>query len=160
AVVSVTFALHATAQAAKLSEETDHTKAALHTAQQERTRAERRLAESYLDRALALCDKDADPALGLLWLGRGLGAAPQDAADLEWTIRMNLAGWGREVWSLRNIYVVGDSPSTARASWGAEPRLIILDADLRRVQVLDGRTGRPVGPAVRSRVEVWVVALS
>ena len=101
AAVSLTFAFYAAnATEEGLRQEKGATEAALldvQTRQQnlalERTRlAERRLAENHLDRALAVCALEAEPARGMLWLARALEAAGNDP-DLERIIRINLAGW-------------------------------------------------------------------
>jgi WD40 repeat protein/serine/threonine protein kinase len=66
------------------------------------TEARRLSANLALDRGLALCEK-GDAGHGLLWLARSLEIAPPEAADLRRAIRMNLAGWGRHLPSLKAV---------------------------------------------------------
>jgi WD40 repeat protein len=64
--------------------------------------AQRRLAENYLDRGLALCAQ-GNETHGVLWLHRALMEMPAEAQDLERTIRCNLSGWGRSFHALQGI---------------------------------------------------------
>jgi WD40 repeat protein len=63
----------------------------------------RREAEAALDGALDLCTK-GKTAEGMLWLARGLELAPADAADLHHVLRGNLAGWGRRLSHLKDVW--------------------------------------------------------
>jgi len=47
---------------------------------------------ALLDRGLDLCDR-GERAKGMLWMARSLASAPDDAADLQRVIRLNLAAW-------------------------------------------------------------------
>jgi eukaryotic-like serine/threonine-protein kinase len=53
-----------------------------------------------LDRGLNLCER-GEAGHGTLWLARALDLAPDNAGDLRWDIRANLAAWHSEVNRLR-----------------------------------------------------------
>jgi hypothetical protein len=104
AAVSVFLAVHSGRTADELRREQESTLDALSAARMQEERAhermrlaQARLAEHYLDRALALCERDANPAAGLLWLARTLESVPGDRADLDRVARANLATWHAEV---------------------------------------------------------------
>src|SRR5205823_2687507 len=63
---------------------------ALTASEEYRHEGDRRLAESYLDRGITLCER-GERARGLLWLASGLEVAPADAVDLQHALRANLA---------------------------------------------------------------------
>jgi WD40 repeat protein/serine/threonine protein kinase len=88
-VVSLSLALEERRHARELA-------GALHKSDGYRHKAESRLAESYLDRGVSLCDQ-GEVARGLLWLMRALQVAPAEARDLQRVIRINLAAWHREL---------------------------------------------------------------
>src|SRR5262245_12659241 len=92
-VLLVVLAAGASATAWRLGREQQKTQAAL-------AESRRQAARIALDRGLALCEQ-GEPGLGMLWLARGLELAPDDAQDLQWVLRANLAGWRRSVHALR-----------------------------------------------------------
>src|SRR5262249_562883 len=61
---------------------------------------ELRLAETYAERGLSLCER-GEVRPGVVWLARALEAAPDDAVELADNLRANLAGWGRLLSPLR-----------------------------------------------------------
>jgi tRNA A-37 threonylcarbamoyl transferase component Bud32 len=65
--------------------------------------AQRLSATLALDKGLSQCQQ-GNVAVGLLWLARGLEAAPDDAGDLQRVLRMNLAGWRPRLAALRATY--------------------------------------------------------
>jgi hypothetical protein len=97
ATVSLFFALYANQTAERLQGLVHDVETERDSAQKQGRLAQRRLAQSYLDRALELCEGEQNAASGLLWLVRALEALPADAPDLEWLIRMNLSAWGNTV---------------------------------------------------------------
>ncbi len=126
------YTLYQSRSAASLRREQGRTAAAL-------TGAERLLLENRrlstgltLDRGLALC-REGNPAHGLLWLARALGQAPDEAPDLVWSARANLAGWGRQLCELREVLPHGgavggvafspDGRTAATAGWDGKARL-------------------------------------
>jgi WD40 repeat protein len=54
------------------------------------------------DQGLTLCEQ-GDAGRGMLWLGRALQIAPEDAHDLRRVIRINLGAWGRQLTPLHAI---------------------------------------------------------
>ena len=121
------------------------------------TAAEYRLAENYLDRGLTLCEQ-GDIGSGMLWLARGLQTAPAEAADLQWAIRTNLAGWSRQLHQLKAVLqhqgpvlAVAYNPDGQTVWTGSE------DGTARRWQAA---TGKPVGPPIVHPGGVRALALS
>jgi WD40 repeat protein/tRNA A-37 threonylcarbamoyl transferase component Bud32 len=57
------------------------------------TQLRHRLAESYLDRGLALCEQPNHVGHGMLWLARSLKTAPPQAEDLRRYLHLSLAAW-------------------------------------------------------------------
>jgi WD40 repeat protein/tRNA A-37 threonylcarbamoyl transferase component Bud32 len=110
AVVSGAFAVHWFHTADQLRQKQADTTAAL-------TESQRLAATLALDRGLGLCEQE-QVGPGLVWLAHSLELVPAGAEDLERTIRVNLAGWLRQVWPLRApslqhqgpVYAVAFSP--------------------------------------------------
>jgi hypothetical protein len=160
AVVSFVLAVHSARSAAGLRREQENTLGALrevseqHEMAQERTRlAEVRLAESYLDRGLALCTPGADPAAGLLWLARALESAPAEAADLQHAIRANLAAWA---WDGKASAagkgrgpVLRQSGEVGAVAFSADGRTVLTGTTRGEVLLWDVATGQALGPARR-----------
>jgi serine/threonine protein kinase/WD40 repeat protein len=57
---------------------------------------------ALLDKGLDFC-KQGDVGLGMLWLGRSLENAPEDAPDLQRVIRANLASWRHTMCHLKAV---------------------------------------------------------
>jgi WD40 repeat protein/tRNA A-37 threonylcarbamoyl transferase component Bud32 len=116
--------------------------AALRQARQESARV-------ALDRGLNLCEA-GDVARGLVYLARALdGAFKAPDADLESAIRLNVAAWQTQLWSLSNYR---EGPSGARVSAAAlSPRGSLLAVALTNdtVQLWDLRDG-PDGQALHT----------
>src|SRR5262249_5934658 len=55
-----------------------------------------------LARGLAQCEQ-GQVEVGMLWLARGLEAAPDDAAALQRVLRTNLAAWRRDLAALHDV---------------------------------------------------------
>jgi WD40 repeat protein len=163
--LSVGFAVHARLAA-------DRLRTALNT-------AEDRLAENYLDRAISVSNRDADPARALLWLARALETAPDGATDLRRVIRMNLAACRAQMLPLRGLFthpaVVSSatfSPDGSRLLTGAEDGLARLwDTATGELvtsfphndpvsAVAFGREGRTALIASGSQAKLWDVAAS
>src|SRR5262249_6839962 len=56
-----------------------------------------------LGQGVTLCEQE-DAARGMLWLARGLEITPDEDADLQQVLRINLAGWRRQVHPLRAAF--------------------------------------------------------
>lgn len=101
-----------------------------------------RLAEAERDKGLQLCTQ-GDVDRGCLWLARSLATAPADAADLRWTIRMNLAAWQRELCTLQEIFPnEGAAVSFSRDS----RRFATGSVDPTAAHVRDTATGKLLSP--------------
>ena len=61
-----------------------------------------RLARSYLDNGITLCDSSEVPS-GMLFFAKALEALPDGNPDLERAIRLNLSNWAREFHQLERI---------------------------------------------------------
>jgi hypothetical protein len=107
-----------------------------------------------LERGLALCEQE-EPARGLLWLARSLRLLPDEAADLERVIRLNLDAWGRHIPLLRCVVAV-EGPIAAEA-FSPDARTILVIGTDGVARRFDAETSRPVdaffrhpGPVVAS----------
>ena len=140
--VAVAWAVHANQMAA--------------TVRDSLSESERRRAENYLDRGLAEAEH-GDVGLGLLWMTRALETAPPQAEDLTRIIRLNLAGWRRQLFALTNCWepkgeVKAFSPD-GQSAW-------VIDPDKCAVRCWDMTRGQTVGPALTHPRPVALVAVS
>jgi eukaryotic-like serine/threonine-protein kinase len=119
----------------------------------------RQNAQQALDRGLRECEEKDDPALGVLWLAKGLTFAPDDAADLQQALRTNLAAWYRELPPVRGLFPHEDG-SVRAVVFHPDGRTIITAGTDRRVRCWDVRTGRPDGPPWDAGGAVLALALS
>ncbi len=123
--------------------------------------SERRRAENYLDRGLTEAEH-GDVGLGLLWMARALETAPPQAEDLSRIIRLNLAGWRRQLFALTNCWepqgeVKAFSPDGHSPDG---PRAWVTDPDKCAVRPWDLTRGQAVGPALGHPRPVAVLAVS
>jgi WD40 repeat protein len=132
AIVSAAFAVRERKHAQEIA-------AALHASEENRRNADYRLAESYLDRGITLCER-GEVAQGLLWLVNGLETAPLDAAELQYALRANLADWARLLPPLRGIFRY---PGTATGQ--------IVSPDARSVLVVNAEGGAEIWDAANGR---------
>jgi WD40 repeat protein len=88
----VSFVLLAVAFAVREQENAKRLAGALEVSTDRLRQAEQRLAESYLQRGLALCEQN-NVSQGVLWLARALQTAPAEAVDLRTYLRRSLAAW-------------------------------------------------------------------
>jgi WD40 repeat protein/tRNA A-37 threonylcarbamoyl transferase component Bud32 len=135
-----------------------------------------------LERGTNLCER-GEFARGLLWLARGLEAAPADADDLEQPLRALLSAWARELRPLEavlphegTVFVAVFSPDDktilTKSSRRARPQdgdPDHLDAEADRqpesagvlLQLWDAATGQRIGrPLPGHRGDVNVLAFS
>jgi WD40 repeat protein/tRNA A-37 threonylcarbamoyl transferase component Bud32 len=131
--------------------------AARRTAEEKTELAESRLAEHYLDRGLADCEREGGAALGMLWLARALEAAPATAAGLHETIRTNLAGWGHQVHLLKAVL---SHQGKINASAFSPDGKAVLTASVREARLWSAATGQPLTPPLKHQGGVHAVAFS
>jgi WD40 repeat protein len=146
-------ALHQSEAAGRLRQEKEQTEAAL--------RESKRLsADLALDRGLHLCADDV--ARGMLWLARGLELAPTDAADLQQVIRMNLAGWRRQLHALRACAEYGHDDHVAFSADGRVALTAGRNESTQRVEVQlwEATTGKPIAPPWEHKEGLQSLALS
>jgi WD40 repeat protein/tRNA A-37 threonylcarbamoyl transferase component Bud32 len=127
------------------------------TAEERTELAESRLAEHYLDRALVSCDREGDPAMGMLWLARALKAAPATATDLQTTIRANLAGWASEVHHIKAVF---SHPEPISAIAFSPDGKTVLTGSGYEARLWSVATGQPLRPPLKHRAHVRAVAFS
>jgi WD40 repeat protein/serine/threonine protein kinase len=100
------------------------------------------LSTFLLDKGLALCE-NGKVGLGLLWLARSLEVAPDDATDLQRTIRINLGAWSHQVSHLRGM-MPEQSYQGAEADFSPDSKTLLLRGTA--VRAWDTVTGQPLGP--------------
>jgi WD40 repeat protein/serine/threonine protein kinase len=138
--------------------------AVVNAAQQRRHAAElrralrdvsRQLAENTLDRAL-LDSAGMEPDERLLWLGRALRAAPEDARDLQHVLRLELAAWQRAMHPLRAV--LGHDEDVRCVAFGLGGRQVLTGCNDGTTRVWDIERGEPTGAAVKHAGTVLAVA--
>jgi WD40 repeat protein len=117
---------------ARLREKQGQTEAALAEVQKYRC-------QLALERGLTLCEQDDVPG-GILWLSHALEIAPAQDTDLQRDIRANLAGWGRQVHSLRAIL---PHPGFVRAAaFSPDGKLVLTGSFDRAARLWQADTGK------------------
>jgi WD40 repeat protein len=118
--------------------------------------SERQRADNYLDRGLAEAER-GDVGLGLLWMARGLQTTPPQADDLARVIRVNLAGWRRQLFALTNFW----KPEGEVKAFSPDGRTVwVVDPDQRVLRCRDGESGRAIGSPLAHPRAVVSVAVS
>jgi WD40 repeat protein/tRNA A-37 threonylcarbamoyl transferase component Bud32 len=158
AVVATVFALYAWQTAALLSREALAKDEAIRETKARTLLAETRLAENYFERALDLCERERDSAQGLLWLVRALEAAPEDAAELRWALRVSLRGWSRAVPRLRAV--VGQPAKVVGGVAFSPDGKAVLAGGEEGARLWDAATSQPLGPLLPHPGGTGAVAFS
>lgn len=130
--------------------------AAQHEAKESKRQLEILSASLLLDKALALCE-EGEVNAGLLWLARSLEFTPADSADLERVIRLNLAGWHRQRYSLLAKFSLAPLGSGALSPDG---RTIAVGSEDGDVHLLNAETGVPLAEPLRLKSRVYGLAFS
>jgi WD40 repeat protein/Flp pilus assembly protein TadD len=156
-VVAVSFGVYQGRVAEDLRKEKDATKDALEKAETERDRAASRLAENYLDRGLAACNKDGDAGLGLLWMCKALEALPSRESELEKTIRINLAAWQTDLHSLKAV--LSHQGAVSAVAFSSDGRTVCTVSKWT-AQLWSAATGKRLGEPIRHQGGVRAVAFS
>jgi WD40 repeat protein/serine/threonine protein kinase len=92
------------------------------------------------DRAQERCEA-GDSSLGLLWFARALEAAPPDEADLQRTIRVSMAAWGRHQHQL-NAPPLQHPGEVLAAAFNPKHRLILTGCADGNARLWDAESGR------------------
>ncbi|MCI0680991.1 MAG: protein kinase [Gemmataceae bacterium] len=119
-----------------------------------RQQAERDAAQLRFQGAYHRCVQDGAPT-GILWLADALAKTPEDAADVERDIRVQLAAWSRSVYPL---YAIGLDQKTL--AFSLDGRSLLTAGNDRTVQLRDAASGQPVGKPLVHDKEVAMAALS
>ena len=121
--------------------------------------AETRLAESYFDRGVALCE-NGDANAGMHWLSRALDVVPHESRHLERAIRGNLTSWSRQVHRLQGLIDVGESGGSVVA-FSPDGARILIGQGNGIVRVWDTATLKPIGtPLQQHRPGIRTAAFS
>jgi WD40 repeat protein/serine/threonine protein kinase len=100
-------------------------------------RSDRLLVDLSFEKATALCE-EGDVPRGLLWFAQTLKSCPEDAFDLQRTIRINLSDWRLQMRPLRAL--IGPSAPITSVAFGDGGRLLTLNAE-HRLSIWDPNTG-------------------
>jgi WD40 repeat protein len=92
-------------------------------AEQQRRAAQRTATNILLERGVGLC-RQRRYGEGLLWLARGLDMAPDDAADLQFTLRSLLGSWS--TYLCRCTLVLEHPPRVRPAASSADGKTILI----------------------------------
>ncbi len=110
-----------------------------------------------LDKGINQCEQGKVGA-GMLWLARGLELAPDDAEDLQRTLRTNVAAWRPWVSPLRALLPHGDV--VLAVAVGPDGRAAATGGADGTARLWDSSTGLPLGPPLTHEGEVRAVAFS
>src|SRR6266851_2569530 len=120
--------------------------------------AQRRLAESYMERAFTFGGQEQDYARGLLWLARALETAPEPAADLQQTIRASLSAWRREIFPLKAI--LPHPFAVLAAALSPDGRTVLTGGQDKTARLWDVVTAKALSPPLPHQDRIWAVAFS
>jgi WD40 repeat protein len=125
---------------------------------QDQHRQTRRLAAQLAwDQGRSLAEA-GEVSRGLLWLARGLEAAPAEAADLQGALRMELAGWSGSCHSLRAVFPHPDK--VLAAAFSPDGQSILSGCADGEARLWNAATGRLARMLHGHRAEVRAVAFS
>jgi WD40 repeat protein/serine/threonine protein kinase len=112
--------------------------------ERQRRAAQRTATNLLLERGVGLC-RQRQYGAGLLWLARGLDAAPDDDSDLQATLRNLLGGWNTHVCGC--TLVLEHPPRVLSAALSADGKTIVTGGwSDKSARLWDAATGRPLAP--------------
>jgi WD40 repeat protein/serine/threonine protein kinase len=100
------------------------------------------------ERAQQLCEQD-QLDLGMLWFGRALEVAPEDAPDLDRAIRTSMAAWARGLYTIR--MKLPQSWTTDQVKLSPDGRIAWTRERDGSARLDDATTGRPLVSDIRHR---------
>jgi WD40 repeat protein/tRNA A-37 threonylcarbamoyl transferase component Bud32 len=103
--------------------------------------------------------QQGDIAAGMLWLVRGLAAAPGDAADLRAGLRRQLAAGAQQLHPLRAVYTFGPGAHVERVAFSPDGKYLLTAAD-KTLWLRETATGKPVGEPQQFKDGVHFAAFS
>jgi eukaryotic-like serine/threonine-protein kinase len=148
--LSVGFGVYQGQEAAALRREQAKTEAALR-------KSELLSVRLTLDQGLKLCE-EGNPAAGMLWLARSLEMVPDEADDIDRTIRASLEAWSRRLPPLLMAFQHDDE--VLAAVFSPDGKTILTGSEDRTAQLWDAVTGRPIGRPLEHGGAVMAVAFS
>jgi WD40 repeat protein/serine/threonine protein kinase/Flp pilus assembly protein TadD len=98
------------------------------------------------------------PALGMLWLARGLEMAPADAEDLQTIARINLASMRNEIPVLRAVVRQPTPFEILAVAFSPDGKTILTGGRDKNARLWDAATGKRVGPPLVN--EGWVSSVA
>jgi WD40 repeat protein len=141
----------------KTKEEHTKTLDALADVKKKNALAQRESARLALTQGLTLCEQ-GDVGRGFLWLTRSLEHAVQaDDPELEWAVRATLAGWRREVHTLRGF--LSYAPWDPVVAFSPDGKTVVL-ADGNTAHCWDVAACKPFDPPLRHPSAVRAVAFT
>jgi WD40 repeat protein/serine/threonine protein kinase len=100
------------------------------------------------ERAQQLCEQD-QVDLGMLWFGRALELAPEDAADLDRAVRTAMAAWSRGLYTIR--MKLPHSWTTDQVKLSPDGRIAWTRERDGSARLDDATSGLPLVPNIRHR---------
>jgi WD40 repeat protein/tRNA A-37 threonylcarbamoyl transferase component Bud32 len=162
--LSVAFAAHEAENAGRLAREKEQTKQALDKSEavraelartdRQRREALRRSAALALSQGLLLCEQGNVPR-GVLWLARSLEFTPEDAPDLERSVRSQLAAWAPRLPPvMRKLNI----PHHEQVFGVSRDGRHVLTGEPRWAPRLDVRAGKPLTRIDFPGLKAWEAA--
>jgi WD40 repeat protein len=119
--------------------------------------SERLAANVAFDRGQSLC-QSGDIGSGMLWLAHSLRLTPKDDEERQWVIRASLAGWRRQLWPLKAVFVHGGRDSAVAIS--PDGKTALTGNSTPEAQLWNLTTGTELGKLVGHEKPVLCVAFS
>jgi WD40 repeat protein/tRNA A-37 threonylcarbamoyl transferase component Bud32 len=110
-----------------------------------------------LVQGLNWCEQ-GDVARGLLWLTEGLQISPEDDADLQYCLRVNLSAWSRQIHS--QLAVLGHTDAILDLAFSPDGASFATASKDGTARLWETATSRPIGEPMRHQGEVRALAFS
>jgi hypothetical protein len=120
--------------------------------------ASQRLAANIaFDRGESLC-QSGDIGGGLLWLAHSLSLAPTGDEERQWLIRANLAGWWRQLFPLKAVFIHGGHGRAVAVC--PDGKMALTGSETAAAQLWDLTTATKIGDLMGHEEPVVCVAFS